>query len=108
VADPRTTASTAASVQRDLRALLRTHEGLALRAGAAAPEIAREAREWQADLVVLGSSGQGWLSRLLVGSVAEELLANPPASLLLVPPTPVEGLDAALIRSAAQPAFAGA
>lgn len=98
----------APGAERDLQALLRPAETLGIRTGPIAEEIAREATEWQADLVVLGSSGHGWLSRLVIGSVAEELLANPPASLLLVPPLAAKSFVAAPGQAAVYPALASA
>jgi nucleotide-binding universal stress UspA family protein len=59
--------------------------------GPAAPTVARQAADWKADLVVVGSHGKGWMHRLLVGSVTEQLLNELPASLLVVPvPAPAE------------------
>lgn len=53
-----------------------------------APEagIASEATAWQADLVVVGSHGKGFVERMLVGSVTERLLGHLPAPMLLVVP----------------------
>ncbi|HEX9581241.1 MAG TPA: universal stress protein [Gemmatimonadales bacterium] len=53
--------------------------------GPAAPTVAGEAAAWKADLVVVGSHGKGWMHRLLVGSVTEQLLNQLPTSLLVVP-----------------------
>jgi len=53
--------------------------------GLAASSIAREAKTWGADLVVVGSHGKGWFERVLVGSVTERLVHELPASLLVVP-----------------------
>ena len=55
------------------------------RRGPAADTIAAEARAWGADVVVVGSHGKGWADRLLIGSVAERLLALLPAAVLVVP-----------------------
>ena len=44
--------------------------------GIASPEILRIAREQHADLIVIGSHGRGGLGRVLMGSVAEEVLAK--------------------------------
>jgi nucleotide-binding universal stress UspA family protein len=46
--------------------------------------IARTAADTQADLVVLGSHGRTGLSRLLLGSVAERVLAEERTSVLVV------------------------
>jgi nucleotide-binding universal stress UspA family protein len=48
--------------------------------------IAGEAKSWEADLVVVGSHGKGFVQRMLVGSVTERLLHHLPAPLLLVVP----------------------
>lgn len=48
--------------------------------------IAEEAKTWDADLVVVGSHGKGFIQRMLVGSVTERLLHHLPAPLLLVVP----------------------
>jgi nucleotide-binding universal stress UspA family protein len=48
--------------------------------------IARAANEWGADLVVVGSSNRRGLERLVIGSVAEQLIAKVGASVLLVRP----------------------
>jgi nucleotide-binding universal stress UspA family protein len=56
-----------------------------VRHGAAAVEIARECGHWQADVVVLGSHGKGWLERVMMGSVAERILAVRPAAVMVVP-----------------------
>lgn len=46
--------------------------------------LANGAREWGADLVVLGSSHRPVLERWIIGSVAEQLLSKIDASLLVV------------------------
>lgn len=56
-----------------------------MRRGVADETIAAEAADWEADLVVMGSHGKGWVDRLLVGSVTERLLARRPTSILVVP-----------------------
>lgn len=54
--------------------------------GDPADMIFRYAQSVKADLVVIGHSGQGILSRWLVGSVGGQLLHNLPCSLLIVAP----------------------
>lgn len=73
-------------VRRDVWPLIRTPgvEKL-VRYGGAVETILREAFDWQADLLVVGSHGRGWAERLLVGSVTERLLNHLPTSLLVVP-----------------------
>lgn len=87
-ADPERSDLEAAALQRlerESRAVLDRSAEVAVRCGVPAREIRREAIDWQADLIVLGSAGPGQLRRLLLGGVAEDLIDNPPASLLIVP-----------------------
>jgi len=49
-----------------------------------AEAIANAANEWGADLVVVGSSHRRGLERLVIGSVAKQLIAKVDASVLLV------------------------
>jgi nucleotide-binding universal stress UspA family protein len=51
-----------------------------------AEAIANAANAWGADLVVVGSSNRRGLERLVIGSVAEQLIAKVDASVLLVRP----------------------
>ena len=61
-----------------------------IRTGTAAATIAQEATAWRADVIVVGSHGKGWIDRMLLGSVTEELLNDLPAGVLVVPvPAPV-------------------
>jgi nucleotide-binding universal stress UspA family protein len=57
---------------------------VAVRSGDAAAEIVAEASEWRADLVVLGSRGLAGLSRMLIGSVARNVLLGSDSSVLIV------------------------
>jgi nucleotide-binding universal stress UspA family protein len=52
--------------------------------GDAAAEIIAAAGEWKADLIVLGSRGRTGLTRLLLGSVARNVLHGSEASVLVV------------------------
>lgn len=56
-----------------------------VRYGAPVDLILQEAAAWEADLVVVGSHGKGWVDRVLMGSVTEALLNQLPTSLLVVP-----------------------
>jgi universal stress protein E len=58
----------------------------AVRAGIPADEIVAEAREWGADLLVVGTHARGWTSRLVLGSVAEAVLRDAPCNVLAIPP----------------------
>ncbi len=42
--------------------------------------IVQAARNWPADLIIVGSHGHGTLERLLLGSVAEEVAVHAPCS----------------------------
>jgi nucleotide-binding universal stress UspA family protein len=56
----------------------------ALRVGDAAAEIVAEAESWGADLVVMGSRGRTGLTRILLGSVARNVLQGSRSSVLIV------------------------
>ena len=49
-----------------------------------ADTIAQLARDWNADLLVVGTHGRRGVSRLLIGSVAERVVRVAPCPLLLV------------------------
>jgi nucleotide-binding universal stress UspA family protein len=53
-------------------------------AGDPAEEIIALATEWRADLIVLGRSGHGRLAGLLLGSVAQKILARAACPVLIV------------------------
>jgi nucleotide-binding universal stress UspA family protein len=55
-----------------------------IRRGETAAELIAEAREFEADLVIVGSRGIGGLARLLLGSVARRVLLHAPCSVLVV------------------------
>lgn len=42
------------------------------------------AKQWKADMIVVGSHGRGFLKRLLVGSVTDALVHHAPCSVLVV------------------------
>jgi nucleotide-binding universal stress UspA family protein len=56
-----------------------------VRCGTPSRTICDEAAGWDADLVVVGSHGKGWVDRVLLGSTAERLLNRLPISVLVVP-----------------------
>jgi nucleotide-binding universal stress UspA family protein len=73
-------------LRRDVWSLLRMPGAeRVVRYGLAVETIMREATDWSADLLVVGSHGKGWAERLLVGSVTERLLNHLPTSLLVIP-----------------------
>ena len=51
-----------------------------------AEAVAGAANEWDADLVVVGTANRRGLERLVIGSVAEQLVTKVDASILLVRP----------------------
>jgi nucleotide-binding universal stress UspA family protein len=55
-----------------------------LPAGDPATEIVKAAREWPADVIVLGSHGRAGVSRVLLGSVAEAVTRHAPCPVLVV------------------------
>jgi len=59
-----------------------------VRTGIPADEIVAEAREWRADLLVVGTHARGWGARMMLGSVAEASLRDAPCNVLAVPPVP--------------------
>ena len=60
-------------------------QGKVIREGVPFDTIVNEAASWRADVVVVGSHGKGWVDRLLIGSVTEDLLNNLPCAVLVVP-----------------------
>ena len=57
---------------------------MVIREGRPAAEIIRFAAEKKADLIVIGSRGKGGIERLLLGSVADEVVRTAPCSVLVV------------------------
>jgi nucleotide-binding universal stress UspA family protein len=54
--------------------------------GAAAAEIVRHAREWDADLLVMGTHGRSGFDRFALGSVTEKVLRKAVCPVLTLPP----------------------
>jgi nucleotide-binding universal stress UspA family protein len=52
--------------------------------GKTATEIVKAAKDWPADLVVIGSHGRGGVERLLLGSVAEAVMRHAACPVLVV------------------------
>lgn len=73
----------AVETAEQLRIAGRTAES-EVRSGDPAQEIVAAAQRWDADLVVLGSRGRNTLERVLLGSVAREVLLRAPCSVLVV------------------------
>jgi nucleotide-binding universal stress UspA family protein len=75
-----------------------------VRHGTVVDTLLREAADWKADVLVVGSHGKGWAQRVLLGSVTEQLINHLPTSLLVAP----VGVAAAKLekREKRQPAVA--
>lgn len=68
---------------RQLR--LQTHASLEfIHVGKPASEIVRTAKEWSADIIVIGSHGRHGIQRALLGSVAEAVMRHAPCPVLVV------------------------
>lgn len=73
-------------LQRDIWPQLRTPGAETLvRHGTVVDTLLREATDWNADVLVVGSHGKGWAQRVLLGSVTEQLINQLPTSLLVAP-----------------------
>lgn len=55
--------------------------------GSAFDEILSRAREWRADLIVLGAKGTTSLEESILGGTAEQVMKEAPCSVLIVRPT---------------------
>jgi nucleotide-binding universal stress UspA family protein len=74
------------SLERDVWPLVKTPRVEKLvRHGMVVETLLREASDWQADVLVVGSHGKGWAQRVLLGSVTERLINHLPTSLLVAP-----------------------
>src|SRR5258705_13119418 len=70
-----------ASAQSSLHGLAFTTEGTS---GRASVEIVNRARQWKANLIVLGSKGTTLLEEIIVGGTAEAVTREAPCSVLVV------------------------
>jgi len=75
-----------------------------VRHGTVVDTLLREAADWKADVLVVGSHGKGWAQRVLLGSVTEQLINQLPTSLLVAP----VGVAAAALRKRERRQPAGA
>jgi nucleotide-binding universal stress UspA family protein len=64
---------------------------LEVTAGRAFVEILNQAREWSADLIVLGAKGAAALEQIVVGGTAERVMKDAACSTLIVRVTPLKG-----------------
>ena len=55
-----------------------------VQAGTPANEIAKAAKQWPADLIVIGSHGRGGVQRVLLGSVAEGVMRHASCPVLVI------------------------
>ncbi len=78
-----------------------------LREGDPAHEIVAVARERGAGLIVIGSRGQTGLRRLILGSVARNVLLHAPCSVLVVRESSAPAVDASIHEAEAELAGAG-
>ncbi|HJS41901.1 MAG TPA: universal stress protein [Gemmatimonadales bacterium] len=93
------------TLQREIWPLVKTPTVEKLvRHGTVVDTLLREATDWKADVLVIGSHGKGWGQRVLLGSVTEQLINHLPTSLLVAP----VGVAAAKLekREKRQPAVA--
>jgi nucleotide-binding universal stress UspA family protein len=67
-----------------------------LRRGTPLATITTEVADRGAEVVVLGSHGKGWVDRMLIGSVTEQVLSALPCTVLVVP---VVGTGGARVRA---------
>jgi nucleotide-binding universal stress UspA family protein len=72
-------------LERDVWPLVTSGVERIVRHGMVVETLLREATDWSADLLVVGSHGKGWAQRILLGSVTERLLNDLPTSLLVAP-----------------------
>jgi len=74
--------------RRQLEQIRPVNDGIEVRhvllEGSAAEEIIRYATEQAVDLIVMGTHGRTGLERLLMGSVAEQIVRGAPCSVLVV------------------------
>jgi nucleotide-binding universal stress UspA family protein len=52
--------------------------------GSPGQEIVKAAKDWPADMIVIGSHGRSGLGRVLLGSVAEAVMRHAPCPVLIV------------------------
>lgn len=56
--------------------------------------ILQLAKDWQADLIVMGSHGRQGMEKLLLGSISQGVLTDAPCSVEIVKRRPVDSTDA--------------
>jgi nucleotide-binding universal stress UspA family protein len=89
-------------IERDIWPIIPlVEQGKVIREGVPFETIVNEAAAWRADVIVVGSHGKGWVDRLLIGSVTEDLLNNLPCAVLVVPVPAPQRREAAPLHAAA-------
>ena len=89
-------------IERDVWPLLPlVDEAKMIREGVPFDTIVEAAAAWRADVIVVGSHGKGWVDRVLIGSVTEDLLNNLPCAVLVVPVPAPERREAAPVHAVA-------
>jgi nucleotide-binding universal stress UspA family protein len=66
-----------------------------VRLGSTAESILAEARDWKADLLVVGTHGRSRIARYFIGSVAEAVLRGADRNVLVLPPAALRESDPA-------------
>jgi len=74
-------------------AAIAAHPWKFLREGTPWKEIVQSAREWPADLIVIGTHGRSGVTRLVFGSTAEGVARHAPVPVVVVPPASRSGED---------------
>ena len=69
-------------------------------------EILLRIREWEPDLVILGTHGRGGFERFLLGSVATRIVHNGGANILIVPPAAARNQSEAVLAAIEQEVLA--
>jgi nucleotide-binding universal stress UspA family protein len=64
---------------------------LEVTAGRAFVEILNRARDWSADLIVLGAKGAAAFEQIVIGGTAEHVMKDAPCSMLIVRINPITG-----------------
>jgi nucleotide-binding universal stress UspA family protein len=67
-----------------------------MREGVAPVEIIAAAKEWKADLIIVGSHNRGRFSRLILGSTAEAVVRGANCPVLVMTHAPQLGCDEAI------------
>jgi nucleotide-binding universal stress UspA family protein len=89
-------------IERDIWPIIPLIErGKVIREGVPIAAILDEAAAWRADVIVVGSHGKGWVDRLIIGSVTEDLLNNLPCAVLVVPVPRPEQAEPVEVHAAA-------